>query len=146
MSELNVLLPAMVWSVVRSTKLPDVAVLTAVVTKAVVAIAVELSPAVAVGAKGVPVSVGETIFAFNAMSVTLVAISVALVAMSVTLVAMSVVLVVMLVVMLVVLMVVLMDYLLVENLVVMLVVLMVDMMVGNLADLMADLMDYLLVD
>ena len=42
-----------------------VAVLTAVATKAVVAIVVELSPAVTVGAFGVPVNIGEAIFAFR---------------------------------------------------------------------------------
>ena len=62
--ELKVLVPAMVWLVVSLTKsLADV--LTALVTKAVVASCVVLVPAVAVGAKGVPVKVGEAIFAFK---------------------------------------------------------------------------------
>lgn len=45
---------------------PAGAAATAVLTKAVVAICVVEAPAVAVGAAGVPVKVGEARFAFNA--------------------------------------------------------------------------------
>ena len=51
----------MVCAVVKSTKLPVIASF----TKAVVAIWVVLVPAVAVGATGVPVNVGELLFAFK---------------------------------------------------------------------------------